>query len=148
MSMFSELLAAAREKDSYWEARLRHQFASSVLEALAEHGMSQKEYAEKADVSAGYVSRVLAGNENLSLRTLVKLARVLDLDLDLRVYAKTPTFHQIDQDEHDWSMLEGAMQRQHGVPRFRLIKSAAAAVNEQTYGTWAVGPDEGLMKVA
>lgn len=147
MSMFSELLAVARKKDPYWESLLRHQFASSILAALAEQGMSQKEYAEKAGVSAGYVSRVLAGNENLSLRTLVKMARVLDLDLDLRVYPKTPSFHQVDQDEHDWSMLEGAMQRRHGVPRFRLIQSKAA-VNEQTYGTWMTGPDEGLMKVA
>ena len=134
MTMFSELLAAARQKDSYWESRLRHQFASSVLEALAERGISQKEYAKKADVSAGYVSRVLAGNENLSLRTLVKLARVLDLDLDLRVYPKAPTFLQIDQDDHDWSMLEGSMQRQHGAPRFRLIKSAVT-VNETKIAT-------------
>ena len=147
MSMFSELLATAQQQNPYWESRLKHQFASSLLEALAEHGMSQKDYADRAGVSAGYVSRVLAGNENLSLRTLVKLARVLDLDLDLRVYPQTPTFHQVDQDEHDWSMLEGAMQRQHGVPQFRLITSPAA-VNERTYGAWAASPDEGLMKVA
>ena len=148
MSMFSELLAIAKQKDSYWEARLRHQFATSVLDALAKLRMSQKDYAEKAGVSAGYVSRVLAGNENLSLRTLVKLARVLDLDLDLRVYSQDPAFYQVEQDEHDWSMLEGAMQRQHGVPRFQLIKSAATAVNEGTYGAWAESPDEGLTKVA
>jgi len=147
MSMFSKLLAVAKQKDAYWEARLRHQFASSVLQALAARGMSQKEYAEKADVSAGYVSRVLSGNENLSLRTLVKLARALDLELDLRAYPKAPIFHQIEQDEQDWSMLEGAMQRRHGAPRFRLIKTAAA-VNERTYGTWAASPDEGLVKVA
>ena len=147
MSMFSDLLAAAKQKDAYWEARLRHQFAASVLEALAEHGMSQKDYAEKADLSPGYVSRVLAGNENLSLRTLVKLARVLDLDLDLRVYPKAPTFHLVDQDDHDWSMLEGAMHRQHGAPRFRLIKPVSA-VNERTYGTWSDSPEEDLIKVA
>lgn len=148
--MFSKLLAVAKQKDTYWEARLRHQFAASVLEALAARGMSQKEYAEKADVSAGYVSRVLAGNENLSLRTLVKLARVLDLELDLRIYPKAPIFHQVErdgQDEQNWSMLEGAMQRRHGAPRLCLIKTAAA-VNEQTYGTWAASSDEGLIKVA
>lgn len=96
MSMFSELLAVAKQKDAYWEARLRHQFASSVLEALAARGMSQKEYAEKADVSAGYVSRVLSGNENLSLRTLVKLARALDLELDLLVHPKSHTFQHVE----------------------------------------------------
>ena len=147
MSMFAELLSVAKQKDSYWESRLRHQFAASLLEALAERDMSQRDYADQAGVSPGYVSRVLAGNENLSLRTVVRLARVLGLDLDLRVYPQVPSFHQVNQSEHDWSMLEGAMQRQHGMPRFRLVRSPDA-VNERTYGAWADNPDEGLMKVA
>jgi transcriptional regulator with XRE-family HTH domain len=147
MGAFSELLTAARKKDSYWEARLRHQFAADMLESLSACGISQREFAEKAGVSPGYVSRVLAGNENLSIRTLVKLARALDLEPGVHARPGGPVFERIGTSGSDWSALEVAAYRQHGAPRFQFVKPSSA-VNAQPYQAEPARARESLAKVA
>jgi transcriptional regulator with XRE-family HTH domain len=148
MGKFSEILNAAKQHDAYWEARLRQQFAADLLGALADLGISQREFAEKAAVSPGYVSRVLAGNENLSLRTLVKLARTLGLELDLSVHKSTAIFRQSRARVQDWSALEKAAYRRHGAPQFQFAASTASAVNEQPYWAQPSSMQETMLKVA
>jgi transcriptional regulator with XRE-family HTH domain len=42
-------------------------------------GMSQEELAARSDVSRGYISRIEKGRVNVTLSTLVRLARVLSV---------------------------------------------------------------------
>lgn len=147
MSKLSDLLTAARQQNSYWEAKLRHQFAADLLESLAACNISQRDFAEKAGVSPGYVSRVLAGNENLSFRTLVKLARTLNLEPELRTRPEGPVFQRVRQTDSDWSALEVAAFRRHGAPTFQFV-APSSAVNEQPYWAQPTQVLESLVKVA
>jgi len=148
MGKFTEILNAAKQHDAYWESRLRQQFAVDLLGALEDLGISQREFAEKAAVSPGYVSRVLAGNENLSIRTLVKLARTLNLEPDLSVHKATATFRQSRAGSQDWSALEKAAFRRHGAPQFQFAANTVSAVNEQPYRARPSQAQETILKVA
>ena len=55
--------------------------------ALDEQGLSQKQLAERMNCSPQYVSRLLKGEENLSLETICKLERVLNVQILQEVIA-------------------------------------------------------------
>ena len=52
-----------------------------VAELRAASGRTQEALAEELDVSAAYLQRVEAGAENLTVRSLVRLARHLAVDV-------------------------------------------------------------------
>lgn len=57
------------------------QIGRRVAELRTARDLTQEKFAEKADVSARYVQRVEAGTENLTVRTLVKIANALHVEL-------------------------------------------------------------------
>lgn len=132
MAEFSQSVKEAKQHNDYWEFKARHRFAMQLLRALKSREISQSEFARRAGVSAGYVSRVLSGSENLSIRTLVKLCRALDLTLDIQVNPQAPVFQRKHQENLDWSLLEQALRRRHGSPQINLMRPETA-VNEHAY---------------
>ena len=55
--------------------------ALKVLMKLDELGWTQKNLAEKMEVSPQQVSKILKGNENMQLSTIVKLQNILDIKI-------------------------------------------------------------------
>lgn len=55
--------------------------AIKILRALKDQQLSQKELAEKMQVSAQYISKIVKGSENLSLDTISKLETALNIRL-------------------------------------------------------------------
>jgi len=55
--------------------------AIKILRALSDQKCSQKELAEKMDVSAQYINKIVKGSENLSLETISKLEKALSITL-------------------------------------------------------------------
>lgn len=78
---------------SNWRERARYRRANSemlrksaaialkVLFRLDELHMSQKDLAEKMEVTPQYVSKIVRGSENLTLETICKLEKCLDITL-------------------------------------------------------------------
>jgi ribosome-binding protein aMBF1 (putative translation factor) len=77
------------KKQAQWEAdnldwlELSAQIAVRVLSALRKgcEVKSQKELAEKMNVSPQYINKIVKGRENLSLETIVKLEKALNIRL-------------------------------------------------------------------
>jgi transcriptional regulator with XRE-family HTH domain len=55
--------------------------AVNVLEALKQKGLSQKDLAQKMNVSAQQVNKILKGQQNLTLETISKLENALEISL-------------------------------------------------------------------
>ena len=53
--------------------------AATMSDRMEELGMTQRVLAEKMNCTQQYVSKVLKGRENLSLETLCKIEKALDL---------------------------------------------------------------------
>lgn len=69
-----------RKDNEHWLKRSA-KLAMKILLRLKECGMTQKELAERMGVSAQYISKLLKGNENMSLETIGRIESLLDMQL-------------------------------------------------------------------
>lgn len=82
---FDAILALDQEKDAYWIEALKHDFALDLLGVISKQGLRAVDLAKKVGVSAPYISRVLRGDENLTVASLVKLARAAGTKLNIHL---------------------------------------------------------------
>ena len=69
-----------RQKNKSW-LRYSQQIAIKMLEKMNELGLTQKSLAERMSCSQQYVSKVLRGQENLSIETICKIEDALEIQL-------------------------------------------------------------------
>jgi transcriptional regulator with XRE-family HTH domain len=61
------------------------ELTEQILEHMRRKGLSQKELAERMDVSEAQVSRLFGETSNMTLRTLAKILIALDAELEARL---------------------------------------------------------------
>jgi len=69
-----------RQKNKSW-LRYSQLIAVKMLEKMNELGLTQKALAERMECSQQYVSKVLRGQENLSIETICKIEDALEIEL-------------------------------------------------------------------
>jgi transcriptional regulator with XRE-family HTH domain len=72
--------ASWRQENKAWLERSA-QIAFQVLETLSEQKRTQKDLAEAMGVSPQFVNKIVKGSENLTLETISKLEKALNLQL-------------------------------------------------------------------
>lgn len=82
---YSNFINKAKSSFSYRLARLQNKFALDIERLMDHQNLKQKDLAKKARVKPAYISRVLRGDTNLSMKTMLKLAIALDSDISLQV---------------------------------------------------------------
>lgn len=87
-----------REENEEWLSQ-SFNIAVLVLHTLKEKGMTQKDLAEKLNVSPQFINKVLKGQENLSLETIGKLSRALGIKLIEVVDSHTATDIKYDYEQ-------------------------------------------------
>lgn len=75
---FSRLHERARSRPSYWEGLIKMRFANDLGELLESEDVSQADLARQIRKSPQYVSKVLSGDQNLTIGTMVKLLWAFD----------------------------------------------------------------------
>lgn len=88
---FDDLYRDAERHDDYILARLVHDFTEALVRRMEEQGMSRAELARRLGTSQAYVTKVLRGNVNFTLATLVRLGQATgaEVRLDLCDSAKS-----------------------------------------------------------
>jgi transcriptional regulator with XRE-family HTH domain len=84
MSTSKNRLRQAAEQVSSAEKRFyrkNDEVVARIRDLLDERGLTQKELAEKVDKTPSYVSRVLGGAVNLTLKTITEFEDALDADI-------------------------------------------------------------------
>jgi len=69
-----------REDNSLW-LRESKSIALKVLLALKEKNLTQKDLAELMGISPQYISKLVKGNENLTIETITKLQVILGINI-------------------------------------------------------------------
>lgn len=72
--------ANKRKVSEKWSGRST-KIALNVLEILRQKNMTKQELAEKMQVSAQYISKIIKGQENLTLETISKLESALEVEM-------------------------------------------------------------------
>lgn len=71
---FLHFLDNVKDSELYEVEKLKIKFANDLYAILQEQGISNAEFADKIDSSASYVTKVLRGDANFTIATMVKLA--------------------------------------------------------------------------
>jgi transcriptional regulator with XRE-family HTH domain len=79
---FSRLLKKHKDSPTYKAEGLLIDVAEQVVRLLHRRGLTQSELARKLGCSDAYVSKLLSGVENMTLRTLSDIGTVLKSNVD------------------------------------------------------------------
>ena len=74
-----------RWKEAYAEADIEVRLALQIAKARAKAGMTQGQLAKAAGTTQSVISRIEAGNQNLTVRTLSKIAAILHTALIIQL---------------------------------------------------------------
>src|SRR5687767_8933278 len=88
---FSGLIREARTRDDYSIEDAILGFTAQLYALMKEKGMSQADLAAKIGASQPYVARILNGNDNFTIATMVKLAQAVGARMQI-------VFREADED--------------------------------------------------
>ena len=72
-----------KQSIGFWEEMAIIEFTESVLEQLERKNMTRADLAEKMNVSPAYITKLIGGSNNFTLRTMVRVTRSLGCELKL-----------------------------------------------------------------
>ena len=80
---FKQMLAEAQRMPEYWEEGAVLDFTEALFIAMEEQGVTRAELARRLGTSQAYITRVLGGHANFTLKSMSKLALALGLQLEV-----------------------------------------------------------------
>lgn len=78
-------------------AKLQAKIAVAIVRKRLELGMTQKEFAEKMQVSQGMVSKWESEDYNFTIESLAQIAEKLDLQLDISLTTESEKYKKLGQ---------------------------------------------------
>lgn len=75
----------ARSTDAYWVEAAKLRFAVGLDHQRIKAGLTYKDVATKLGTSAAYISKIFRGDSNVTIESMVKLARATGARLEVHV---------------------------------------------------------------
>lgn len=82
---FKKLLAKAKERDEYWVAKAISDFTDDLQRLMEQRDVNKAELARRIESSPAYITKVMRGDTNFTVESMVRLARALDGQLCIHV---------------------------------------------------------------
>jgi len=89
-------LKAARETHEYRAEGASIEFTNAMLTRMRQVGVSRSKLAAKIRVNPAYISKILRGDTNFSLETMVKIANALESDFRCHLQPVVPKSQWVD----------------------------------------------------
>jgi transcriptional regulator with XRE-family HTH domain len=86
---FKEIFAYSRDSFEYALDRVILRFTKKVAEILKENGLSKRDLAAKVGCTPPNISKVFSGSPNLTVASMLKIARAVDCELQIELRPKT-----------------------------------------------------------
>ena len=99
-----ELENAADDPDFVYE-RLLLDVNERIVSVMERAGVKKADLAERLGTSRAYVSRLLGGPENVTLRTLVRVAMALESRVEVNVRPAIENSVRVEQAPADWNIV-------------------------------------------
>jgi len=90
---FAELFKAAEQSPGYQLEHIRMAFVGETTRLMEAQAMSRAELARRLEVSRAYITKLLNGNANITLDTMVRVAMALDAKVNLAMTEKNRQVH-------------------------------------------------------
>lgn len=82
---FKGLIDRAKRRDSYWVGKAISDFTDDLYSLMETRGVNKAELARRIGSSPAYITKVLRGNNNFTIESMVRLVRALDGQLCIHV---------------------------------------------------------------
>lgn len=131
----AERLQEARKLPAYWIEKLTLDVTSKLWAAMKQRELTQAALAQKVGKQAPYVNRVLNGNHNVTLSTLVSLAHALDMEVKIDL---------VEKDQFSQILVADSVNASSPVGFANPVQPKLRVVRNQTYlladnnDTWAL----------
>jgi len=97
-----------RDDPEYETELLLFDINELIASRLDELGMRKADLAERLGVSKAFVTKLLRGNQNVTMRTLVNVANALGTRIDIEFLPKPSAYYE-QTDEADADLRESAL---------------------------------------
>ena len=84
---FAPIFEKSKQSDVFWEELAILSFTGSILERLKALGLSKTDLADRLRSSPAYVTKLLNGRNNFTLRTMVRIGRLLKSEIYIELRA-------------------------------------------------------------
>jgi len=92
---FDELLDSCKDDFEFRLEALVFELTEQISKKLKDEKISRKQFAEKLEISPAAVSKVLNGNPNFTIRTLLTMADTLKTDLSIEFKDKATSASEV-----------------------------------------------------
>ena len=82
---FDNLFAELEERDEYHVAGMKIEIAEQIYLLMEKKKVSKAELARKLGKNRAYITRILKGNTNFTIETIVKIGRRLDAEWEFNL---------------------------------------------------------------
>ena len=83
-----ELFNQAKEQDTYWISSAILDFTEGLHRIMEANGVTRSDLARRLGVSPAYITKVLRGNINFTIDSMVRLVRAAGGEVSLQVAPK------------------------------------------------------------
>jgi transcriptional regulator with XRE-family HTH domain len=90
---FKALIREAEKSEGYWTASVVLKFTEDLCQLMENKNISRVELANRLGVSPAYITKVLRGNINLTIDSMVRLARAVGAMAHIHVAPENQEIH-------------------------------------------------------
>jgi len=83
--LFNTLFSEAEERNEFHAAGVKIEIAEQIFRMMEKRNMTQADLARKLGKNRAYVSKILKGNTNFTIETLVLIARSLEAEWNFQL---------------------------------------------------------------
>lgn len=141
---FANLFKQFEQSDTYHIDGAKLEISEQIYLAMEQQGVSNAKLARRLGKSRAYITKVLQGNVNFTIESLVKIARALGHKFDFQFVTERTT----EQDAHlaeTWqkglrapAFTRIGMKHKHEYEHIRLVHPSPKAIRENTNATQSV----------
>lgn len=85
---FKELFDQEKKRDRYWVASMILDFTEGLHKTMEANGITRSDLARRLGVSPAYVTKVLRGNVNFTVDSMVRLVRAAGGEVSIHIAPK------------------------------------------------------------
>lgn len=93
MNSYGALKSRSKDRLSYWLESAKQDFMVSIHVLMQQEDINKTLLAEKIGCSPAYITKILKGDANFTIETMVKISRALDSKLCIHLSAPHEDIH-------------------------------------------------------
>ena len=88
---FADTFQDAMQSDEFWTDYAILEFTTKLSQTIKQKGISKAELARRMETSQAYITKLFRGEANLTIASMVKLARCAEMEFHPELKEKEPT---------------------------------------------------------